>query len=204
MNKNNNKEFSQSSLEPRIVAEHRLGMTFFLFFIIMIGTSFIPEKTVLTWIIINSIFAFIFLGILFFLWTKYKYDTVRYYSFQVYIMLMGIVFFAITPIFKLLFGTVYFWILLFITFAIILTSHLFKKRTVRSFVNKNHKLLVNILSMYMMVLIFIGIFFTGIMHINETPENEGVSVLFYFISFVLMVMAPMFLVREDDVEKLKH
>lgn len=94
MKENNNKEFSQSGLEPQIVAEHRLGMTFFLFFIIMIGTSFIPEKTMLTWILINSVFTFIFLGILFFLWTKYKYDMVRYYSLQVYIMLMGIVFFC--------------------------------------------------------------------------------------------------------------
>ena len=203
MKESNNKEFSQSGLEPQIVAEHRLGMTFFLFFI-MIGTSFIPEKTVLMWILINSIFTLIFLGILFFLWKKYKYDTVRYYSFQVYIMLMGIAFFAITPIFKLLFGTVYFWMLLFITLAIILTSHLLKNRTVRSFVNKNHKLLVNILSVYMMVLIFFGIFFSGIMQINEIPENEGASVLLYFISFVLIVMAPMFLVREGDVEKLKH
>ena len=196
-------ELSQSSEEPQIVAEHRLGMTFFLFVLIS-GTSFIPEKTVLTWMLINSIFIFIFLGILFFLWTQYKYDTVRYYSLQVYIMFMGIVFFAITPIFKLLFGTIYFWILLFITLAIILTSHLYKKRTARSFVNKNHKLLVKILSLYMMALIVIGIFLIGIMNINETPENAGVSILFYFISFLLMVMAPMYLVREGDVEKLKH
>ncbi len=199
---NNDKEFSQSNLEPQTVADHRLGLTFFLFFI-MTGTSFIPEKTLLTWILINSVFTFIFLGILFFLWTKYKYDTVRYYSFQVYIMLMGIAFFAITPVFKLLFGTMYFWILLFSTLGIILISHFFKNRTVKSFVNKKHKLLVTILSVYMMALIVIGIFLNGIMHINEAPENAGISILFYFISFFFMVIAPMFLVREDEVEKLK-
>jgi len=119
-------------------------------------------------------------------------------------MLMGIVFFAITPIFKLLFGTIYFWILLFITLTILFTSHLFKNRTARSFVNKNHKLLVTILSVYMMALIVIGIFLMGIMHINEAPENAGLSILFYFIGFLFMFMAPMYLVREVDVEKLKH
>lgn len=42
------------------------------------------------------------------------------------------------------------------------------------------------------------------MHINEALENEGLSILFYFISFLFMVMSPMYLVREDEVEKLKH
>ncbi|MFX3673020.1 MAG: hypothetical protein ACE3JQ_01050 [Paenisporosarcina sp.] len=179
MNKNNNKEFSQSRLEPQIVAEHRLGMTFFLFFIIMIGTSFIPEKTVLTWIIINSIFTLIFLGILFFLWTKYKYDTVKYYSFQVYIMLMGIVFFGITPIFKLSYPSIYFWIIAFITTTLIISSHLLRKRIVMSFVNKKHKILLTILSIYMMLLIIIGIALMAIMRNNQSPENAGMSILIY-------------------------
>lgn len=204
MEKFNDKELSQINQEKPVVAEHRLGMTLFLFFIIMIFTSFIPEETVLSWLLINSIFTFIFLGILYFLWMKYKYDTVRYYSFQVYIMLIGIVFFSITPIFKVLFGTIYFWILLFVTLTLILTSHVFKKRTVKSFVNKSHKLLVTILSVYMMVLIAIGIFLIGVMQINEAPENAGTSILFYFISAIFLVMAPMFLVREEDVEKLKN
>lgn len=203
MKKFNDKDLSQINREKPIVADHRLGMTLFLFFIIMIITSFIPEKTVLSWLIINSVFTFVFLGILYLLWMKYKYDTVRYYSFQVYIMLIGIGFFSIAPIFKLLFGTIYFWILLFLTLTLILASHVFKKRTARSFVNKNHKLLVTILSVYMMVLVVIGIFLIGVMQINETPENAGISILFYFISAMFMVMAPMFLVSEEDVEKLK-
>ena len=61
------------------VAEHRLGMTLFLFIIIMVISSFIPEEKVLTWLLINSIVTIVFLGVLFFLWMRYKYDTVRYY-----------------------------------------------------------------------------------------------------------------------------
>ncbi|HSP22086.1 MAG TPA: hypothetical protein VLQ20_07125 [Planococcus sp. (in: firmicutes)] len=203
MEKVNETDLSQTTPEKPVVADHRLGMTLFLFSIIMVFVSFVPEKTVLAWLIINSIFIIIFLGILYFLWTKYKHDTVRYYSFQVYIMLMGIAFFSIPPIFKLLFGTMYFWILLAATLALSISSHLFKKRTVKSFVNKNHKLLGTILSLYTMVLIVVGIFLIGMMQRNEAPENTGVALLFYFVSAMFLVLAPMFLVREEDVEKLK-
>ena len=197
-------DLSRTTPEKPVVADHRLGMTLFLFSIIMLFASFIPEETVLVWLMINSVFTVIFLAILYFLWTKYKHDTVRYYSFQVYIMLMGIVFFSSIPIFKLSFGTMYFWILIAATLTLTVSSHLFRERTAKSFVNKNHRMLANILSLYMMVLIIVGIFLMGLMQRNEAPENTGVALLFYFISAMLLVMAPMFLVREEDVEKLKN
>lgn len=203
MEKVNVSNSSRTAPEKPVTADHRLGMTLFLFGIMLVFSSFIPEKTVGVWLVINSSFSFIFLGILYFLWTKYKHDTVRYYSFQVYIMLMGIVFFAISPLFKLLFGTGYFWILLAATITINLISHHFKDRTVKSFVNKDHKLLATILSLYMMVLVAVGIFLMGLMQRNEAPENTGVALLFYFVSVMFLVLAPMFLVREAEVEKLK-
>lgn len=200
-------KFSTSSThnvqEKTATAEHRLGMTLFLFTLTMVFASFIPEKTVGLWLLINSVFMIVFLGVLYFLWTKYKHDTVRYYSLQVYIMLMGISFFSIIPIFKLLLGTPYFGVLLTATFVLALCSHFFKKKTVKSFVNKNHKLLALILSLYTVVLMAAGVFLIGLMQRNEAPENTGVALLFYFVSTMLLVLAPMFLVRQEDVEKLK-
>ena len=118
-------------------------------------------------------------------------------------MLIGIIIFSISPIFKLLYGTIYFWILLFITLTLNLYSHLIKRRIAKSFVNKNHKVLGTILSVYMMILIVTGVFLIGIMNTKLSPENGGISLLFYFISAMFMIMAPMFLVRKEDVEKLK-
>jgi len=203
LKENNNKEFSQSGLEPQIVAEHRLGMTAFIYSIIMLGSSFMPEESVVKWLLINIFFSIIFLFTLFMLWSKYKNDTGRYYSYQVYGMLMGIVFFGITPIFKLSYPSIYFWIIAFITTTLIISSHLLRKRIVMSFVNKKHKILLTILSIYMMLLIIIGIALMAIMRNNQSPENAGMSILIYLVCAMFMVMAPAFLVSKDDVEKLK-
>ena len=89
---------TQNSMPNMDLAEKRLGMTLFIYSIIMLGSSFMPEESVLKWLMINSVFTIIVLVTLFMLWKRYKYDSVRYYSYQVYSMLMGIAFFGVTPI----------------------------------------------------------------------------------------------------------
>ena len=197
-------ETKSEMLENAVVADKRLGLTAFLYSVIMLTSSIMPEETFLKWFIINSVFTLIVLFTLFMLWKKFKHDNVRYYSYQVYAMLMGIVFFGITPILKLTYQSNSFWIILFVTLTLLVSSHLLRKRIVISFVNKKHRILLNILSIYMMVMIVLGIIVTYFMRINESADNVGVSLLFYLVSTMFIVIAPAFAVSKEDVERLKH
>lgn len=197
-------ETKSEMLENAEVADKRLGLTAFIYSVIMLTSSIMPEETFLKWFIINSVFTLIVLFTLFMLWENFKHDTVRYYSYQVYAMLMGIVFFGITPILKLTYQSSSFWIILLVTLTLLVSSHLLRKRIVISFVNKKHRILLNILSIYMLVMIVLGIIVTYFMRINESADNVGVSLLYYLVSTMFIVIAPAFAVSKEDVERLKH
>ena len=184
------------------VAESRIKMTAFLLICVMLPSSFMPEATVVKWLIFNSIILIFILVIQFVVWQKYKNDTVKYYSLQVYIMLMGIVFYAIVPFLKLLSGTIYFWIIGLATIVFIIAAHVLNKRTTLSFVNKNHKNLIKIASIYVGILILAGIVLIGMMQTKEAPENAGVSILFYLVGILFIVLAPMFLLMKTEVNRL--
>ncbi|HSO58080.1 MAG TPA: hypothetical protein VLQ66_07580 [Paenisporosarcina sp.] len=195
-------ETKNEMVENVKVADKRLGMTAFIYSVIMLTSSIMPEETFLKWFIINSVFTLSVLFTLIMLWEKYKHDTVRYYSYQVYAMLMGIVFFGITPILKLTYQSSSFWIILFVTLTLLVSAHLLRNRIVISFVNKKHRVLLSILSIYMIGMIVLGIIVTFFMRVNESTDNVGVSLLFYLVSTMFIVIAPAFTVSKEDVERL--
>lgn len=184
------------------VADTRIKMTAFLLVCIMLPSSFMPEETVVKWLIINTIVLILVLVIQYFIWQKYKFDSVRYYSLQVYILLMSIVFYAIIPLFKILNESIYFWLIALATIVFILMAHVLNKRTTLSFVNKDHKKLIMIASVYVGILIFAGAVLNGTMQTQEAPENAGVSILFYLAGLLFIVLAPMFLLTKSEVDKL--
>lgn len=115
---------------------------------------------------------------------------------------MSIVFYAIVPLFKLLSDSIYFWLIALATTIFTIMAHVLNKRTTLSFVNKNHKNLVKIASVYVGILIFAGVVLSGLMQTKEAPENTGVSILFYLVGLLFIVLAPMFLLRKSEVDKL--
>lgn len=184
------------------VADTRIKMTAFLLVCIMLPSSFMPEETVLKWLIINTLVLILVLALQYFIWQKNKFDSVRYYSLQVYILLMSIVFYAVVPLFKILSESIYFWLIVLATIAFIVMAHVLNKRTTLSFVNKDHKNLVKIASVYVGILIFAGVVLIGMMQTKEAPENTGVSILFYLAGLLFIVLAPMFLLTKSEVDKL--
>ena len=95
-------------------------------------------------------------------------------------------------------------VIVLVTLTLLVSSHLLRKRIVISFVNKDHRLLLSILCIYMMGMSVLAVVIFNMMRINDYPENSGVSILFYLISAMFMVMAPAFIVSKDDVESLKY
>lgn len=184
------------------VADTRIKMTAFLLACIMLPSSFMPEETVVKWLIINTIVLIFVLVLLYITWQKNKFDAVRYNSLQVYILLMSIVFYAVVPLFKILSESIYFWLIVLATIAFIVMAHVLNKRTTLSFVNKDHKNLVKIASVYLGILIFAGVVLIAMMQTQEAPENTGVSILFYLVGLLFIVLAPMFLLTKSEVDKL--
>ena len=168
----------------------------------MLPSSFMPEETVVKWLIINTLVLILVLVLLYFTWQNNKFDAVRYNSLQVYILLMSIVFYAIFPLLKILSEAIYFWLIVLATIAFIVIAHVLNKRTTLSFVNKDHKNLIKIVSVYLGILIFAGVVLIGMMQTQEAPENTGVSILFYLVGLLFIVLAPMFLLTKSEVDKL--
>ncbi|MBM7694811.1 hypothetical protein JOC77_004290 [Peribacillus deserti] len=77
------------------------------------------------------------------------------------------------------------------------------KRTALSFVNRNHKKLAAVVSVYMAILIFAGIVLMSMMQTQEAPENTGVSILFYLVGNLFIVFAPVFLLSKKEVDQLE-
>lgn len=63
------------------VADTRISMTAFLLVCIMLPSSFMPEVTVVKWLIINTSVLIIVLGVIYITWQKknlIQFDTIPY------------------------------------------------------------------------------------------------------------------------------
>ena len=122
-----------NATEP--IAETRLGFTICLHLFLLIGASAVPEGSFFFWLPINlGVEALIVFRVLT-MWNRYKYDTKRYYSIQVYWMLMGFSIFTTLPFVRMSYGTVAFWPILIGTLLLFLLGHLWKERIGEVFVN---------------------------------------------------------------------
>ena len=123
----------KNATEP--IAETRLGFTICLHLFLLIGASAVPEGSFFFWLPINlGVEALIVFRILT-MWNRYKHDTKRYYSLQLYWMLIGFSIFMTMPFVRMSYGTVIFWPLFIGTLLLFLVGHLLKERIGEVFVN---------------------------------------------------------------------
>ena len=106
-----------SSLTPATeeIAEKRIGMTLLIHGILLLGSSAIPEEDFLIWFPINLVIEALIIIQLLRMWKRYKNKPQHYYTIQVYWMLIGLSFFAMLPIVKIMYYTASFWPVLVLT-----------------------------------------------------------------------------------------
>ena len=182
---------------------NRIFITFALFLLLGLPASFIPEETYLKWLLINFIIAVLLTVVNYMIWTKTKHDSKRYFSLHSFVMMLGLAFYATSPILRLIYPSMYFWILLggLILYTVFLISKydaiaggLLNPR------KKGFKLLV--FSFFAIVFVAGSSIWGYMLASDAAPVNE-VAIIMFFLGLFLLMVAPSMLVTPERAEELK-
>jgi len=182
---------------------NRIFITFALFLLLGLPASFIPEETYIKWLLINFIIAVLLTVVNYMIWTKQKNDSKRYFSLHSFVMMLGLAFYATSPILRLIYPSMYFWILLggLILYTVFLISKydaiaggLLNPR------KKGFKLLV--FSFFAIVFVAGSSIWGYMLASDAAPVNE-VAVIMFFLGLFLLMVAPSMLVTPERAEELK-
>lgn len=184
--------------------ENYVFITLFSHLFLGFLVSFMPEENVVIWLIINCSIAILAAVLNFIIWTFQKHDSKRYFSLHSFVMLMVIVYYFMSPIFKTLFPTIYFWLLLVATIGP-LTFLLFKRDVVlRELLFPKQTWFKDFLLLAFFFVCIIAVLLRAYILAFETGSFMVVASTSYFIALFIMLIAPGLLSTEERVEQLKQ
>jgi len=184
-------------------SNNRIFITFTLFLMIGLPASFIPEETYLKWLLINFSIAVLLTVVNYIIWMKQKHESKRYFSLHSFVMMLGLAFYATSPILRLIYPSMYFWILFggLILYTVFLLS---KYDTIAGGLlnprKKGFKLLV--FSFFSIVFVA-GSSIWGYMLATDAAPVNGVAIIVFFLGLFLLMVAPSMLVTPERAEELK-
>jgi xanthine/uracil permease len=198
-------DLSMSSLTPATeeIAEKRIGMTLLIHGILLLGSSAIPEEDFLIWFPINLVIEALIIFQLLRLWKRYKNKPQHYYTIQVYWMLIGLSFFAMLPIVKIMYYTASFWPVLILTVLLFFYAHFIREKIAEVFVNPKKKRQLHLWPVFLCILVFIGILIMAILRAESYHPNLGIAILLYMIGGMMAFVATPFSVSGERLEELK-
>lgn len=185
-------------------ANNRLFITFTLFLIIGLPASFIPEETYGRWLIINTAVAVLLTVINYVLWRIHKEDSKRYFSLHSLVMLLGLAFFSMAPIFKALYPTVFFWLLLIglVLFIIFLFSK--SESIAQSLLNPRLKGFSLMMYSYLGVVFFAGSVLWAYMLVADPPSWVIVASFLFFLGLFFIMISPAMLITPERAIELQN
>ena len=153
--------------------ENYIFITLFVHVVIGFLVSFMPEENVVKWLIINLSIAILSAILSYIIWIFQKHNSKRYFSLHSFVMLMVIVYYAMSPAFKALYPTIFFWLLLIVTIGLI-SFLLFKQDAItRALVNPREMWFKNLLFIYIGIILFIGLVVGVIAYFGKKNSQEN-------------------------------
>ncbi|RTQ94048.1 hypothetical protein [Lysinibacillus telephonicus] len=184
--------------------ENYIFITLFVHVVIGFLVSFMPEENVVKWLIINLSIAILSAILSYIIWIFQKHNSKRYFSLHSFVMLMVIVYYAMSPAFKALYPTIFFWLLLIVTIGLI-SFLLFKQDAItRALVNPREMWFKNLLFIYIGIILFIGGIMWAYIIAFDAGPFIGVAIIFYFIGLLMMMIAPAMLSTPERVKQLEQ
>ena len=185
-------------------ANNRLFVTLTLLLIIGMPMSFLPEETYLKWLIINIVVAIILTFINYLLWKKYQDDSKRYFSLHSLVMMLGMAFFAMTPVFKVVFPSIYFWLLLI--GLVIFMAFLFSKSEsiAEGFLNPRLKGFKIMMYTYFGIIFFAGSVLWAYMLATEAAPWVTLAIITFFIGLFFVMVSPAMLITPERAIELRN
>ena len=169
--------------------ENFIFLTLFLHVFIGFFVSFMPEENVVKWLIINMGMAILAAALNYIIWIFQKHNSKRYFSLHSFVMLIVLVYYAMSPVFKALYPTPFFWLILVVTIGFF--SFLLVKRDsiTKALVNPREMRYKKFLYIFILLLLIVG----GLMW----------ALVFYFIGLLFMLVLPAFLTTPDRAKQLE-
>lgn len=191
-----------SAIKSVPFSTNRIFITFALFLLVGLPSSFIPEKTYLQWSLINLIIAVLLTAVNYLIWTKQKHNSKRYFSLHSFVMMLGLSFYSTSPIFRLIFPTIYFWILL--CGVILYTVFLLSKydAIAGGILNPRKKGFKLVVSIFFSIVFITGSSIWGFMLATDAAPVNEVAIILFFIGLFLLMLAPAMLVTPERAEEL--
>lgn len=137
------------------------------------------------------------------IWIFHKLDSKRYFSLHCFVMCVVLIYYAMSPLFKVLHPSVYFWLLLVFTIGFFIILLIKQDRITKALVNPleiRFKLFLNI---FLIILIFVGGLMGAYISAFEASPFLAVGILFYLIGIMIMLVVPAFLTTPERAKKLE-
>lgn len=166
-------------------------------------SSFAPEENWGYWIRVQILMAIVFGFINYILWMIYKNDSKRYCSLHTFVMLLGIAYYMMTPAFRGLFPSIFFWLVLLITIALIGFLLLKNDAVANAFVNPGDSWFFKILCIMGASILVAGGLLWAHMNITETGQFTPVAIILFLIGFLLVMIAPLMLATPERIKELE-
>lgn len=178
----------------------RVFITLMLHLMFAVISSFIPPTNYGFWLKINIVIAFIFATANFEIWVKYKADSKRYFSLHSLVMLIGLGFYTMSPMFKGLYPTIFFWILLIVTLGFVIIMFINYKFVAKAFLNTTGKCFKKLVILYSGTLLLTGGTLLSYMLATQFSDWEIVAVLFYLFGLFFFMVAPAMLITPEQAK----
>lgn len=195
----------QEKLEKITVpfSNNRIFITFTLFLMIGLPASFIPEETYPKWLLINFIIAVLLTVVNYMIWTKQKHDSKRYFSLHSFVMMLGLAFYATSPILRLIYPSWYFGILLggLILYTVLLLSKY--DAIAGGLLNPREKGFKLLIFSFFAIVFVAGSSIWGYMLVSDAAPVNEVAIIMFFLGLFLLMVATSMLVTPERAEELK-
>ncbi len=195
----------QKKLEKLAVpfVKNRIFITFTLFLMLGLPASLIPEETYLQWVVINSLVAILLTFVNHIIWTKQKHDSKRYFSLHSLVMMLGLAFYMTSPVLRLIYPSMYFWILL--AGLILYSVFLFSKydAIAGGLLNPRKTGFKLVVFSFFSIVFVAGSSLWGYMLATDAAPVNGVAIILFFLGLFTLMVAPSMLVTPERAEELK-
>lgn len=182
---------------------NRIFITFSLFLLLGLPASLLPEENYQQWLVINLLVAILLTCINYVIWIIQKQNSKRYFSLHSLVMMLGLTFYMTSPVFRMLYPTIYFWILLF--GIIVYSVFLFSKydAIAEGLLNPRKKAFKLVVFTFFVIVFVTGRSIWGYILATDAAPFIGAAILLFFLGLFLLMIAPSMLVTPERAEEMK-
>lgn len=182
---------------------NRVIITMIVHVLIGLLFSLAPVGNIGLWMGINLALAIVFALVNYMLWLFHKNNSKRYFSLHTFVMLLGVAYYMVAPSFRGLYPSIFFWLLLLVTIALVGFLIIKYDAVANAFINPGDSRFVKILGVYGVIIFIAGGVLWTYMNAMETGSFAPVAIILYFIGIFLMMVAPLMLATPERIKELE-